>query len=67
MSTVWWVGVGVLFWRGAIVFGRTAASFLQEHNPSGKGSPKALVVEAPEGSHDYGLLSLMSFVLFSVP
>ena len=50
------------------MFGRTAASFLQEHNPPGKGSPKALVVEAPEGSHDYGLLSLMSFFfLFSVP
>ena len=41
-----------------------AVSLLQECNPSGKGSPKGLAIEGPEGSHDYRLPLLMRFFLF---
>lgn len=39
---------------GTSVFGRIAVSFLQECNPSGKGSPKGLVIETPKWAN--GLL-----------
>lgn len=46
------------------MFERIAASFLQDCSPSGKGSPKGLVIEGSKGSHDYGLPLLMRFFIY---